>query len=488
MNMKKEDEIEYKKNKYLELMPMKHIGHITNESEYISLRDLDTLIDLNSSRSIEGFNYKIDDLNFKNEIHKIEKKHNKEKIELINLEISSFSCEGMKYIYDICSECFQFKQIKLLHASIKGNAIHHIINKLNYQHSSLGALDISNCPLTDIPNELINVSMLTKIQNFDLSFNYQLTAESLMNFFTKNCWLDLKSLRLSNIKNINESSDGLANYLMSRKITHLDIGKNFFSHKNLESILSSIFPDTLSVLSLEDIEGVDFNLLSSHISKFLKLKNLNLSQNNLSINEVVKLLSDLNHKDEFLVMDLSLNEYNNKDIVNLLSEMEFVKLTSLNLHNSDLIGTEIKSLINSNIKLTNLDLSVNSLNVEDLNDFLNSESSSELKYLNICYPEFIAHKNLDIKALKKSKLRAIDMSGWNLNKSELFNVLMSLPSTMSHAIMSYNDIDYESLFNFINDSNQSYLTLELSKNNIKDIQILEICELALRKNIHLNIL
>ena len=299
-------------------------------------------------------------------------------------------------------------------------------------------LDLGNCGLTELPDELFELTWLeglslgiyfdekslTKVVNSVKLLQNQNQIDSLDgigNLINLN-WL---------AANFNNLSD-LSNLVSLNKLTRLDL----FSNKITDiTDLSEI--NGLTNLSLSANQISDY----SYLSEIKSLTSLNLSKNQISD---ISILSELK---SLTSLNLSRNQIND---ISILSDLK--SLTSLSLSFNQISDYSYLSALKS---LTSLDLSSNKISDISILSELKSLTSLGLSDNQI--------SDISILSALKS-LTSLDLRDNQINDISILSVLKSLTSLD----LGYNRISDISILSEL----KSLTSLSLSSNRISDISIL----------------
>ncbi|XP_028399723.1 protein NLRC5-like isoform X1 [Dendronephthya gigantea] len=338
-------------------------------------------------------------------------------------------------VFEIHGQLHNIVSLDLSHSALQGDtSIIEIcklqsLEEINLSHNHIRFFSLSNF---DTKPEKLSINM----KNISLSFNY-MTPEDISRFcclirsnLTKLeldfnhignsiwalCSLDLRFLKVLSLANTDVcvAVDGLA-FLLSlvQELEELNLSSNNLvldDFRQLQSPLSNLMQ--LKKLNLSNNPEGASALLQEILSSFKYLQELRLSDTHMNGEDFGKISNSLASLRDLKYLDLSVNAIDSdgtRTLANLLKG--FLLLEGLDLGQSFMTGSDLNVLWNSFVSLKVLKYLNLSGNQVDTNAFDNSllfpASLEEFIISNVIHSENLFMKMLPLKNLKK--LHLIDM-------------------------------------------------------------------------------
>ena len=363
-----------------------------------------------------------------------------------------------------------------------------------FQHHTLSnvmELDIIGCHIGEYDFQQCN--------NYSNHSNYRISKQTidhdslcrLLTYFTE---LKAFNLRYSNLQ---EAVAGkIFKDLSISNLTRLNISHNEIDEQAVDDIaklLSQIFKSQeldLSYNNLQVTEAVNLLKEVQNISSF------SISNNGLNDKAAHGIATFLSHNPQLKVFDLGYNNLQAAGAIVICKEMSnLVSLTKLNLSNnniSDEAADDIATILFQYISLEELDLSYNNLGaLGSLHIIRNMIKISNLIKLNICSIGITEIAADDIVTIlnNNTKMKELDLS-YNNIKTTGATILFKNTSTVNlHKFnISHNNItdDVDYIEGFIS-MNTNLEELNLSHNNLQASGAIKVCKANLAKLTSFNI-
>ena len=417
----------------------------------------------------------------------------------LNIAHNMIDDEATKCILDILSTNSKLKELKLNH----NNLVISDLTKCSF--TNLQEVDLSCTNLqTAVSIDGLNVVSLRKC---NISGNYITASEAnrIANFLSKNDELKqldlscnnlqelgtryiLNSIRISNLTKLSISNNQVSSDLkhiadvltLATKLEELDLSYNKLSANHMKHFLyetKNVFANLIKLnVSGNVISDGAAEALADALSENTKLKELDLSDNNLHAEGISKIFNGLRIS-TLIKLNISHNNVTDKaadDIANFISRN--TKLENLNVSHNTLQDSDAKKIFKVNIsKLTTFNISQNNITskvTDDMAEFLSH--NTQLKIFDISYNDLqeLGYRNI-FKVLQNiSSFTSLKLSNCNVfNKAadELATVLL-YNIILQEVDMSYNRLSTSDAVKIFKGMKRiSYLvTLNISHNNITD--------------------
>ena len=439
-------------------------------------------------------------------------------IGLTNLSTFNISHNGIKARAADEIAAFLSDNTKLQIVDLSCNS-YMIILKVLLHTPALSSLKINDCNVIDeSTDKLANVLLLnTLLQEIDLSYN-SLSKVDLLSILKgmKNI-SSLVKINGSHNKIIDEAADELAKILFhNTSLQELDLSYNNLSKLDSLRILKGMKNiSTLIIINVSYNEIIDeaANELANVLLQNTSLQEINLSCNNLSKLDSLRILKGMKNISTLIIINVSHNEIIDEaanelanvllqntslqelnlsysslsklDSFRILKGMENISnLITLNVSHNKIIdeaADELANILLHNTKLEKLDLSFNNLsNTDIVKVFKGMKNISNLKEINIGY-NMITDKAADSIATvlsHNSKLQTLNMS-FNYLRSrgciEIFNGMKNI-LYLSNLYISHNKIADEAAGSIgaVLCHNTKLKQLDISYNDLQTLGAIEI--------------
>ena len=471
-------------------------------------------------------------------------------IKKLNIARNMITCKAMNYIavvspntsklIDLNLSCNYLKSVKTLNVPnlIKFNCSHTNIDKkiakeiscflshcinlqvidLSYTNLEttggiygLDELKIFSLKRVNLRGNLISTNVTEKIvallsdnddlEELDLSCN-NLQESGIRNILRSICISNLTSLNISN-NNITASLEDIANILIgATKLLELNLSCNKIGADSMDCLLNTlntIFKNLMKLnISGNKIDnGTTAVTLANALSENTKLKELDLSDNNLHAEEISKIFNKLNVS-TLIRFNFCCNNITDKaadDMATFLSRNKNLKMLDLSHNNLQTSGA-IKIFRTTLTKLTIFNISCNSIAIEAVDDFsvflsnntklevldLSCNDLQELGFTNICR---VLQGNFTLFSLKISNnsgikeaaddlalvlfhsilLQELDLSCNNLSTSDAIKIFKEMKNISNLVTLNISH-------NIITDEAAEDIGIVLSHNN--KLQLLDL--------------
>lgn len=455
---------------------------------------------LSHNTKLEQLNISYNDLQTSGAIKIFQGIKNTSSMTKLNVAHNMITDEATEYIIDVLCNNSNLKEFHISHNSlleihiITNMIISKLIqfkvnksvnertaNKLSIFVTSLQELNLSNINLqtADAIKGLKELNNISTLKVFNISGNSLPlhAAEYLAGFLSKNS--ELQELDLSN-NNLQES--GISRVLGSIKgsnLTKLNISKNNANLKGIVDILScstqlvelnlsynklndavdttrffseskSIF-GSMAIINLSsichEINEEAAIALSNAFSQCSKLKELDLSYNNLSTEAIIKIMSELNSLNsmtKFIIGHNNITEHAAEYIAAFLSKNKDLEVVDLSYNNLQSAGA-VKICKTNISKLITFKINHNSITVEATNDiasFLSCNKKLQVLDLSCNDLQESGCKNI-FKALQDNcvltSLKIGNCHATNEAADEIANILLNNPA-LEELDLSCNNI------------------------------------------------
>lgn len=440
---------------------------------------------------------------------------------------------------------FTTKKLNINLTSLSHNSI-QIEDFTNYTHfTNLSYLSLS-LPLISSPTQTNNIPILIKsydnlisnlilsnkstLSHFNLSFSNSSQFNPFINLTELNLnFINLLNCRTSKVKvsfnliyqknhinpvfyNYNENENPIILLKNSNQLSSLNLSKNgitkieHFFNKSSQNNLTHLNLSYNNISKLNNLSNLHnlthLNLSNNNITKLENINKLtNLRCLNLSSNHILK-IENLNKLTNLQCLNLSNNSIVNFEKLNRLPNLQCLNLSKNLIHSIKFTLT--KNKVNNFINLTQLDLSVNKINLiskieylvnlTDLN--LYSNEISTLTDLDLNQLGQLTNLNLSYNKIKK--IHNYSLNGFNgLNNLNLKSNLINQFQINNHnsllkleeLVLSYNQIESIEIITPINDNDNDYnhcslknlKILCMNNNSIENFEFLNNFEFKLKK-------
>ena len=416
----------------------------------------------------------------------------------LNVSNNNISGEAAGDLAVVLSQNVLLEELDLSYNNLGAFGSLHIFRNMK-KLSTLIKLNVCNIGLTEIAaDDIVNVlNNNIKLQELDLSHNH-IQATGATTIFKMASTANLHKFIIGH-NNISDNVEFLESFL-SR---HTNLEELDFSHNNIQAVgaikvcranLSKLTKFNISHNGITIDAVVDIGIL---LSRNTKLQKFDLSGNDLKLGYIKSLqgISNLSCLQEF---DLSHNNLSTSDIVKIFSGMKNISnLVTINTsHNviTDMAGYELAAVLSHNIKLQEINFSFNDLSTSaTMSIFKGMKSISNLKKIDISH-NMITDEASEIIATVLScnkKLQSLDLS-YNYFTSEglvyIFEHLKSIVYLRKLNVSS-NEITVKAAHSIttVLSLNSKLEELDLSRNNLLSAGAIKVCRTNLSKLTAFNI-
>ena len=428
------------------------------------------------------------------------------KLEVINIGHNMITDEAADSIAIVLSHNSNMQAFNMSFNCIGSEGCIKVFNGMK-STLCLRNLDISNNKITCEASENIVavLSQNTKMEKFDISYNNLHTSGAIKIFQGIKHISTLTEFDIAH----NMISDDATTYVLdilynSSKLKEFNISDNnllevdvitkliYSKVRKLDNLIDEQTASKLSIIitSLQELDSSNINLQTeSAIESFSNISTLtkfSVSGNHINPLVVSNLAKFLSKNNELKELSLDCNDLQVTGIKTILSEIEILNLTTLNISGNNVNLCETAEVLTCATSLTELDLSYNQLNnAADATWFFSILKNIfiNLIKLNIsCACHEIndeAAEELANIFSESDKLNELDLSDNNLDSKAAIKIFdgLSTSSTLSKLIISHNKITDEvadNISNFLSKST-SLKVLDLSYNGLQNDGAIEIC-------------
>ena len=424
-----------------------------------------------------------------------------------NIAHNEITDEATKYFVDSLSNKNKLKELNLSHTNLKSGIVFQFVDVSNLNKFIFNFNDITEEIANEISTFLLDCA---KLQILDLSYTNLHTAGGIS--VLKAIVFTLKDFSICGNLIPAHTAENIATFISgSDELEELDLSCNILQESGINMILKAINISNLTKLNiannnitatLESIAGtlsdatklveldLSYNKFSANPmdsfsytsnAMFVNLMKFNISGNKISNGAAaIALAKSLADNTKLKELDLSDNNLNNEGVKKILNRLKTSNLVKLNIsHNniSDEAAGDIADFLSKNPKLEELDLSYNNLLTVIA---IYRTNLSNLINFNI------SHNNITIAAADdiapflscNRKLLAFDLSYNDLHElgcRKIFKVLQNIP------VLSVLKVSSSNVINEVTDELAAILLqntllqeLDLSYNNLSTSDTIKI--------------
>ena len=397
----------------------------------------------------------------------------------LNISNNSFNDKAADSIATFLSHNPQVKELDLSYNNLKTAGVIVICERIN-NSVHLTKLNLSNNNISDAAADNIAavLSHNKSLEELDLSCNNLGALGSLHIICNMKKMSNLIKLNICSIGITEISADDIATVLNNNnKLEELDL-----SHNNIQAAGATIIFKKASIenllkfdISYNNITD-EVNCLASFLSRNSKLKELNLSHNNLAAPQVIfmadistlskfnisynsittpavsYIANFLSHNTKLQILDLSCNDFQEVGCCNAFKKLHNISnLSLLKISHSSVVNTaadELANFLYHNTSLQELDLSYNYLSISDATKiFKGMENISNLITINISHNMITdeAADNIATVLSHNMKLKEIDLSYTKLSTSDITKIFSGIKysTNLTEINISHNMITDE---------------------------------------------
>ena len=322
-------------------------------------------------------------------------------------------------------------------------------------------------------------SQNSKLEEIDISRNNLKTTGAKEIFKGIRHILTLTKLNIAHNLICNKAAGYIKDILNNNnKLKQLNLSYNNLAISNLTECnfthLQTLNLSYTDVQTAVSIEGLTI----------FTLKKLDISGNCINESAVNGIAAFLSENDELQELDLSCNNLQGLGTRNILDFLNISCLTKLNISNINITSDihYIADILTHATELMHLDLSYNKLSSDDIKNFLYKTNNvfTNLMYLNLSGNEICdeAATALAFVLAENTKLKELNICDANLHREEIIKIFTKLRFPyLTKLSISHNDITNEAADDIANFLSKSYelKELDLSHNNIKSAGAIKIC-------------
>ena len=437
------------------------------------------------------------------------------KLKSLDLSSNYFTSEGFVKIFDGMKNIVYLKNLSIGSNEITASKAIDCITTILSHNLELEELDLANsfiqtAGVVKIFKSLRNISNLKKICIRGNIITNE-AADDIAVVLSQNTKLEEIDIACNNLHTTNAVKI-FQGMMHISTLTKLDIAHNMITNEATEYIVSILSNNNkLKQLNLShnnivisDLVNCNFTNLQeldlsyTNLQTVLNIKDLkvvtlqkcNISGHCIPARKVIGIAGFLFENDELQELDLSCNNLQGIGIRSILDFLNISNLTKLNISNNS-ITSDLPSIINALVhatKLVQLNLSCNALNSDNMEYILCKAKSVfiNLKNLNLSGNEICngAATALANVFSGSSKLKELSLCDTNLQTEEMNKIFGTLRFPyLTKLSISHNNITHETadgIATFLSKS-RGLEELDLSYNNLKSAGITKICRMNLQK-------
>ena len=330
-------------------------------------------------------------------------------LDISNKNLLKFNISGNGIVKDLVgkiatflSKNFELKELDLSCNNLQEKGVRKILKSMKY--SNLHKLNIGNNQISDDLKCIADVlTLATKLEELDLSYN-KVSADHMRQFLyeTKNIFANLIKLNVSG----NVISDGAAEALadalsVNTKLKELDLSDNNLHAEGISKIFNGLRMSTLIKLNISsnDITGKAADDIVNVLSRNIELEKLDISQGNVHNDGAIKIFTT--NITKLSTLNISCNSITTEAadvIAAFLSRNK--KLVEFNLSCNKLQSTGVIKLCKTKLSnILNFNISYNNVTTESINEIGN----------------FLTHN---------TRLQVLDLSNNNLQGSGCWKIFI----------------------------------------------------------------
>ena len=440
---------------------------------------------------------------------------NNNKLKSLELSSNYFRSEGFVKIFNGMKNIVYLKKLSIGSNEITASKAIHCITTFLFHNLELEELDLSNsfiqtAGVIEIFKSLRNISNLrkiyvhgnvitdeatddlavvlsqnTKLKEINISCNNLQTAGAVKIF---QAIMHISTLTKFNIAH-NMITNEATKYIVSILSNNNKLKELNLSHNNI--VISDLTKCNFTNLQELDLSYTDLQtVLSIKDLEVATLQKCNISGNYIPASKVNGIACFLSESDKLQELDLSYNDLQGVGATNILDSLNISNLTKLNISNNNITSdlNYIVNVLTQATKLVQLDLSYNKLSSVKTEYVLCNAKSLFVNIRNvnlsgneICNGAATALAN----ALSENlKLKELSLCDTNLQMEEISKIFGTLRfPCLTKLSISHNNITDEAaddIATFLSESN-GLEELDLSHNNLKSAGITKICRINLLK-------